>query len=332
MNKIRIDYIDEIRGLAILLVVMGHIIQFNGISTNNPVFEFIYSFHMPLFFAISGYITQKVTHINNINQYILFIKKKCRSLIVPLLTWSLLINPYFLAEEWEIQTWDNVLKVIESPGLWFLKMLFFILILYGLFNWLGNKISLKQVQFILPIIPVIILSALLIYLKVQDINFLMFSYAFYLGVILSQYTILEKVCLNTITYSIVAIAFLVLATHWEFAGDNIDDLYKILISTFAFLFFFNLLKKINLPINIKQLLQLFGKYSLAIYILQFYLCKFSTLNNFTDNFNIQPFILFLITAIIAIPICYICVLIAKIIETNKICSFFMLGKEIAHKA
>ncbi len=122
MNKIRIDYIDEIRGLAILLVVMGHIIQFNGISTNNPVFEFIYSFHMPLFFAISGYITQKVTHINNINQYILFIKKKCRSLIVPLLTWSLLINPYFLAEEWEIQTWDNVLKVIESPGLWFLKM------------------------------------------------------------------------------------------------------------------------------------------------------------------------------------------------------------------
>lgn len=112
----------------------------------------------------------------------------------------------------------------------------------------------------------------------------------------------------------------------------IDDLYKILISTFAFLFFFNLLKKINLPINIKQRLQLFGKYSLAIYILQFYLCKFSTLNNFTDNFNIQPFILFIITAIIAIPICYICVLIAKIIETNKICSFFMLGKEIAHKA
>ena len=75
MNKIRIDYIDEMRGLAILFVVIGHIIQFNGIPTTNPVFEFIYSFHMPLFFSISGYITQKVTQINNISQYLLFVRK-----------------------------------------------------------------------------------------------------------------------------------------------------------------------------------------------------------------------------------------------------------------
>ena len=70
MSIKRLDYIDEIRGIAILLVVVGHIIQFNGISKNNSVFEFIYSFHMPLFFAISGYITQKVTNITNTKQYI----------------------------------------------------------------------------------------------------------------------------------------------------------------------------------------------------------------------------------------------------------------------
>lgn len=32
MSIKRLDYIDEIRGIAILLVVVGHIIQFNGIS------------------------------------------------------------------------------------------------------------------------------------------------------------------------------------------------------------------------------------------------------------------------------------------------------------
>lgn len=315
------------RGLAILFVVIGHIIQFNGIPTTNPVFEFIYSFHMPLFFSISGYITQKVTQINNISQYLLFVRKKFRSLIIPLLTWSLLINPYFLTEEWKLQTWDNILKTIESPGLWFLKMLFFILVLYGLFNWISNKVSLKAVKFIFPILPIIILSTLLIYIKVQDVNFLMFSYSFYLGVILSQYLSIEKICTNTVIYFIAATAFLVLATHWEFAGKNIDDLYKVLISTSAFIFFLNLFKKINLSIKVKQHLQIFGKYSLSIYILQFYLCKFSNLSSFAENYNVQPFILFIITTIIAIPICYICILIAKIIETNKISSYFMLGKK-----
>lgn len=72
----RLEYIDFCRGIAILLVVIGHLIQFNGIVTSNPVFEFIYSFHMPLFFAISGYITQKVTHIETGKQYLLYLKKK----------------------------------------------------------------------------------------------------------------------------------------------------------------------------------------------------------------------------------------------------------------
>ncbi|MFK2101644.1 acyltransferase family protein [Bacteroides fragilis] len=46
----RIEYVDYMRGIAIILVVIGHLIQFNGFPTSNPVFEFIYSFHMPLFF------------------------------------------------------------------------------------------------------------------------------------------------------------------------------------------------------------------------------------------------------------------------------------------
>lgn len=123
----RIDYIDELRGLAIILVVIGHLIQFNGFSTNNPVFEFIYSFHMPLFFSISGYITQKVTCVFNLRQLIIFIKKKFLALIIPLFTWSLIINPFFLADDWTLLNFSHIWNIIISPGLWFLKMLFVIL-------------------------------------------------------------------------------------------------------------------------------------------------------------------------------------------------------------
>ena len=49
------------RGLAILLVVAAHLIQMNVCDgVNSRAFWFINSFHMPLFFAISGYISQKV--------------------------------------------------------------------------------------------------------------------------------------------------------------------------------------------------------------------------------------------------------------------------------
>lgn len=50
MSK-RLEYIDIAKGLGILLVVMGH----NDFGLVSPFFyKFIYSFHMPLFFFLSG--------------------------------------------------------------------------------------------------------------------------------------------------------------------------------------------------------------------------------------------------------------------------------------
>ena len=55
--KERISTLDAIRGLAIFLVVLGHSVQFNVPDPfNNPVFKIIYSFHMPLFISVSGYL------------------------------------------------------------------------------------------------------------------------------------------------------------------------------------------------------------------------------------------------------------------------------------
>ena len=57
----RNTYLDLCKGIAILLVILGHSIQY-GMGEGyegyweNPVFRFIYSFHMPLFMLISGYL------------------------------------------------------------------------------------------------------------------------------------------------------------------------------------------------------------------------------------------------------------------------------------
>lgn len=46
----RLHYIDNLKGVLILLVVLGHCIQCTDLDfDHNAVFRYIYSFHMPLF-------------------------------------------------------------------------------------------------------------------------------------------------------------------------------------------------------------------------------------------------------------------------------------------
>lgn len=78
----RIAYIDSIKGFAILLVVMGHTFHdFKGI--NMAFIDFIYAFHMPLFFIISGYLGYKKDY--DINQSLFYLRNKAIGLIIPFL-------------------------------------------------------------------------------------------------------------------------------------------------------------------------------------------------------------------------------------------------------
>ena len=53
-NQQRINWIDWSKVFAIYLVVLGHLVQRTGIELY--IFYFIYLFHMPFFFFISGYL------------------------------------------------------------------------------------------------------------------------------------------------------------------------------------------------------------------------------------------------------------------------------------
>ncbi|MCG2632990.1 MULTISPECIES: nodulation factor fucose acetyltransferase NolL [Bradyrhizobium] len=53
--------LDFAKGMLIILVIIGHLIQYvicrNNEYWHSPYFKFIYMFHMPLFMAISGYLS-----------------------------------------------------------------------------------------------------------------------------------------------------------------------------------------------------------------------------------------------------------------------------------
>lgn len=73
---------DIFRGIAILLVVIGHLIE-----SNTAMWNLIYVVHIPTFFLISGYFTfsSVLKYSFKENQI-----KKAKTLLLPWLTWSTL--------------------------------------------------------------------------------------------------------------------------------------------------------------------------------------------------------------------------------------------------
>lgn len=61
--KKRYDELDLMKGIGIILVYLGHSFNLKGLE-NNFIFSYLYntisSFHMPLFFLISGFILSTV--------------------------------------------------------------------------------------------------------------------------------------------------------------------------------------------------------------------------------------------------------------------------------
>lgn len=73
----RIEWIDALKGFGICCVIIGHMTMPKIVS------RFVYSFHMPLFFAISGFLYKG-------NLSIRWVLKKVDSLLVMFYVWSLI--------------------------------------------------------------------------------------------------------------------------------------------------------------------------------------------------------------------------------------------------
>lgn len=94
----RLIYIDIARAIAILAVVVGHINQFyrDSFGLSHPVIlAFIYTFHMPLFFIISGILFSENTFKNK--SFMTFLIGILKSLLIPYLFLDITGGLYYVA-------------------------------------------------------------------------------------------------------------------------------------------------------------------------------------------------------------------------------------------
>lgn len=157
-------YIDGLKGTAILLMVMAHSLAWSfpdysflslklcnmSINEFNSAFiwKIIYSFHMPLLFAVSGFLFYKPTEYNWKNSRKIIYKRITRILVPYLITgWFVLfLKGYF--------------------GYWFLQVLFIINIIIVLENMIiyALKINIKR-ELLFHILVYLFLTGISIWLK-----------------------------------------------------------------------------------------------------------------------------------------------------------------------
>jgi acyltransferase len=89
----RISWIDNAKALGIIAVFYGHIVEkiftTYAIPTAGLQYKLIYSFHIPLFFLLSGYLVKETQH----RKLFMFMKNKFMTRIVPFFFFNILILP-----------------------------------------------------------------------------------------------------------------------------------------------------------------------------------------------------------------------------------------------
>ncbi len=90
MTQPRLIWADSLKGWLMLLVILGHAIQgtLGYECNNNHVFNFIYSFHMPAFIAVSGWLLFRGDLSSYTKEeYLKSCKRRSLQLLVPYFVW-----------------------------------------------------------------------------------------------------------------------------------------------------------------------------------------------------------------------------------------------------
>jgi fucose 4-O-acetylase-like acetyltransferase len=294
MGKERIVWADALRGLLILLVVLGHSLQF-GDFENRLCWNIIYSFHMAAFFVVSGYVSYKD------NYKLSSLKHKAQQLLLPFVSWSILM---VLIKDYD---WNFLVNVIMKPdgSYWFIYVLFMII---GLFTLIQappkntyKPINYKDTCLLLTI------SFLILVMVITEFRLFGFQFfALYFGFYVYGYWIRKfSIKFNTIWIVSLGVLWFSLALFWRMhevpaplakisfiPASLLTYSYRYITAIIGSLFFISFaMKFMNKENLVNNYLCYLGKISLGIYIIHLFIGRYVS-NIFESIFNSDVSILF----------------------------------------
>lgn len=135
--RTREKWVDDVKVIACILVVLGHFFQSMtkaNILPENDLYQWfnttIYYFHVPLFFICSGYLYQKYSKVNDFKSWKKNVAKKALALGVPYVTFStatwVLKTMFSGSVNDQIGGLGDTLLLHPTSPYWYLYALFFI--------------------------------------------------------------------------------------------------------------------------------------------------------------------------------------------------------------
>ena len=125
--------VDIARGIGVFCVILGHALK--QTEQGGPIFAalltFLYSFHVPLLFILSGFVAVKILSFDSFSARLAYIRSRVVRLLIPYIFISILYTPVkIVLSRYAIKPFTlgslKYLLIGESPdvSLWFLYVLF----------------------------------------------------------------------------------------------------------------------------------------------------------------------------------------------------------------
>ncbi len=209
-TKSRLHEIDILYAIGTILVIFGHS-HSSDWNTFPKVFasllDFVYIFHMPLFFAIAGFLLARSTSVSDFG-YFTWLKDKALRLLMPYIVITLIsFIPKYFFENKGLQG-ISVTPLIHAflyprdgvwGHFWFLSVLFLFYVIFGFLKYY-DECGMVKTRALWDIFVFLLLLKFLpinkSFLSVGDIcgN----AFYFFAGYILFRFSVFDKIELNNL--------------------------------------------------------------------------------------------------------------------------------------
>lgn len=294
---------------------------------DNPVYRWIYSFHMPLFMMVSGYFSGKSMQM----PFGKFAGKKLKQIALPGFVWPwvfALIGVVFFGGSFHLST--NISNYIPY---WFLKAL----LICNLLAFIGNKFKYG------------LLVTLLVSQAIPFANVIYMYPAFVLGQTIGNNKEWFKGKLKPILICSAVVYFISLlfwgADDWHLMSQTQEmigtsgylkagvfyigkTVYKLIVNLSGSVMFFSLFMMLEKLWNngFGRFMGFMGKYTLIVYILQSYILE-ANMPKYVNLDNLSSTIMnFVATPAIALAVLLFSVGVAALVDKNKYTRLLLLGR------
>lgn len=352
--KPRLQYFDMLKGMAIFMVVMGHVITFGIRGLDRAfIFKLIAEVHMPLFFFISGWFSLKILAPG---------KWKCpdllsraKQLLLPMVVMSTLWLFYFPHSGLKTPfscTFYDMWHSAGKFGYWFTYVLFELMLIYALVRPLFSKLKHIAAQMLVLLAIWIVMLVVLNLTPESTAELLslnpMVQYfpVFMFGVLAHQHSdafhrLTESNTVLTFALPIAAILLYYISWNWEFPeiSDAIPmptHIARTLLHAALAIIAIALVRpwgqqafdaNRTKPARFASMWAYIGRESLAIYLLHyFFLFPFTPMRSLMNALNVGFVPMLVNAAFWAAAIIAVTLGVYKVICLSKPLALLMTGK------